>query len=236
MNKSSWPQPCAQQGKLLFAAQLQRGHVHMSVGQVEHIETKSPPENKVTDRRRYERFTLTLLGRFMRENKQEHPCKLCNISVGGASIFSPVEVELGERVIAYFDHLGGLEGKVVRLFDDGFAIDLIATRHKKEKLAAQITWLINKNELHGIEERRHERVKVNNRLLTLKLDEGISIECRVLDVSLSGAAIETNARPPLGADVLLGKLRCRVTRHLENGIGLQFLDIQDPGALRRYFD
>ena len=196
----------------------------------------SPDEKKAADRRRYQRFAITLLGRFMRENKQEYPCKLCNISVSGVSIYSPVNVEMGERVIAYFDHLGGLEGKVVRLFEGGFAIDLIATRHKKEKLAAQITWLINKGELRGIEERRHERVKVSDKFLTLKLDEGIAIECRVLDVSLSGAAIETNARPPIGAEVLLGKLRCRVIRHLENGIGLQFLDIQDPEAVRRYFD
>ena len=208
----------------------------MTIGQTALAHETTPDEEKARDRRRYQRFTITLLGRFMRENKQEYPCKLCNISVGGASLYSPVNVEMGERVIAYLDHLGGLEGTVVRLFDGGFAIKLIATRHKKEKLAAQITWLINRNELTGIEERRHERVKVSDKFLTLKLDEGIAIECRVLDVSLSGAAIETNARPPIGADVLLGSLRCRVIRHLENGIGLQFLDIQEPEALRRYFD
>lgn len=208
----------------------------MSVGNPA-LATETPPvENKAKDQRRYQRFPLVLLGRFMRENKQEYPCKLGNISVGGASINSPVNLDVGERIIAYFDHLGGLEGKVVRLFEGGFAIDLIATRHKKEKLAGQITWLINKSELSGIEERRHERVKVSDKFLNLKLDEGIAIVCRVLDVSLSGTAVETNARPPLGADVLLGKLRCRVIRHLENGIGLQFLDIQEPDALRRYFD
>lgn len=208
----------------------------MSVGHSTLSKQTTPVENNALDKRRYERFPLVLLGRFMRESKQEYPCKLANISVGGASIHSPVNLEVGERVVAYFDHLGGLEGKVVRLFEGGFAIEFIATRHKKEKLAGQITWLINKNELSGIEERRHERVKVSDKFLNLKLDEGIAIECRVLDVSLSGAALETNARPPVGADVLLGKLRCRVIRHLENGIGLQFLDIQEPDALRRYFD
>lgn len=208
----------------------------MSVGSTALAGETTPNENKFAERRRYERFPLVLLGRFMRESKQEYPCKLTNISVGGASVSSPVNLEMGERIIAYFDHLGGLEGKVVRLFEGGFAVDFIATRHKKEKLAGQITWLINKNELSGIEERRHERVKVSDKFLNLKLDEGIAIVCRVLDVSLSGAAIETNARPPLGADVLLGKLRCRVIRHLENGIGLQFRDIQEPDALRRYFD
>lgn len=208
----------------------------MTVGVSELPVTTSRVENKSKDHRKYARFPLTLLGRFMRENKQEYPCKLGNISVSGAAVYSPVDIDEGERIIAYFDHLGGVEGKVARLFDGGFALEFNATRHKKEKLAAQITWLLNKSELRGIEERRHERVKVSDKYLTLKLDEGIAIECRVMDVSLSGAAVETNARPPVGVDVLLGKLRCRVIRHLENGVGLQFLDIQEPDALRRYFD
>ena len=38
----------------------------------------------VTDPNRYKRFELALLGRFMRANKQEYPCKLNFISVGEA--------------------------------------------------------------------------------------------------------------------------------------------------------
>jgi hypothetical protein len=34
------------------------------------------------ERRRHKRFNITLLGRFMRENKQEFPCKLRDISIG----------------------------------------------------------------------------------------------------------------------------------------------------------
>lgn len=189
----------------------------------------------VADRRRHKRWPLTLLGRFMRASKHEYPCKLNDISPGGAAMMSPVAVEVGERIVAYFDHLGGLEGTVVRTFDGGFAIGLTATQHKREKLAAQITWLINRSELDGIEARRHERHVIDNKTAVLKLGEGLSIECTVLDVSLSGASISTNARPPIGAEVLFGKLRSRVVRHHDNGIGVQFLDIQEPDALRKYF-
>ena len=69
----------------------------------------------------------------------------------------------------------------------------------------------------------------------LKLADGQSVDCRVLDVSLSGASIGTEARPPIGSEVIFGKLRCRVMRYHERGIGVQFLDIPDPEALRRYF-
>jgi hypothetical protein len=52
----------------------------------------------VPDRRRHKRVSVTMLGRFMRENKQEYPCRLLDISVGGAAVMSPVTVDLGERV------------------------------------------------------------------------------------------------------------------------------------------
>ncbi len=171
----------------------------------------------------------------MRASKQEFPCRLNDISVGGASVMAPVDVEIGERIVAYFDEIGGLEGVVVRTFEGGFAISFKVTQHKREKLAAQITWLVNKEELGGSLGRRHKRFDVVNKTSTLKLADDTSVDCRVLDVSLSGASIETEARPPIGSDVMFGKLRCRVMRYHDRGIGVQFLDIPDPEALRRYF-
>lgn len=187
------------------------------------------------DRRRHRRFHLALLGRFMRANKQEFPCRLQDISVGGAAVMAPVEVELGERIIAYFDEIGGLEGEVARVFDGGFAMRFRASQHKREKLAAQITWLVNKHELGDAFGRRHKRFEVVNKTSTLILPDGSAADCRVLDVSLSGASIGTTARPPAGSVVMLGKLRCKVMRYHDRGIGVQFLDIPDPEALRRYF-
>ncbi|WP_295559341.1 PilZ domain-containing protein [uncultured Hyphomicrobium sp.] len=189
----------------------------------------------VPDRRRHKRYTLALLGRFMRANKQEFPCRLNDISVGGASLMSPVEVEMGERIVAYLDEIGGVEGQVVRIFDGGFSIALRASQHKREKLAAQITWLINKDELGSAFGRRHQRIAVANKTSTLILADGTPVACKVLDVSLSGASIGTEARPPIGEVVMFGKLRCKVMRYHDRGIGVQFLDIPDPEALRRYF-
>jgi hypothetical protein len=188
------------------------------------------------DRRRHKRVALTLLGRFMRANKQEYPCKLSDVSAGGAAIMAPVEVEEGERIVAYFDKLGGLEGTVARLFDGGFAIQLQATQHKREKLVAQLTWLINRSELTGEDERMHERLVPRNRESMLKLDEGIVVPVRLLDVSISGASVGTEARPPIGQEIVLGKLRAVVVRHHSKGIGVRFRDIQNPAALRNHFD
>lgn len=208
----------------------------MSISQIPFARRATSPANKLgTDRRRHRRVALTLLGRFMRSNRLEYPCKLNDISVGGASMMSPVILSPNERVIAYFDHIGGIEGTVARTFEGGFALKLIATQHKREKLAAQLTWLINRHELPSIEERRHERIATPPRSMPLKLDENLIIDCKVVDFSLSGVAIETNARPPIGTEVTIGKLRARVARHHDSGLGLQFLNVQQPEALRRYF-
>ena len=187
------------------------------------------------DRRRHKRISVSLHGRFMRESKEEHPCKLVDISAGGAAVTSPVAVTIGERIVAYFDHVGGIEGEVVREFEGGFAFKIHATSHKREKLAAQPTWLANRSELEGEASRRHERIAPNLGESTLHLAEGIVLTCRVLDISISGASIATPARPDLGSEVVLGKLRARVVRHHPQGFGVQFIDIQNPTALRRYF-
>lgn len=187
------------------------------------------------DRRRHKRVNITLLGRFMRQSRQEYPCKLLDISVGGAAIMAPVEVAEGERIVAYFDHLGGLEGTVARSFEGGFAIKLRSTQYRREKLAAQLTWLINREHLPGIEERRHERVVPQHASSSLRMADGLVVSCQVLDVSISGASVGTEMRPTIGTEVLLGKLRARVVRHHEHGVGVAFVDIQAPTALRRYF-
>jgi hypothetical protein len=199
-------------------------------------ERVAPPSFVEKESRKHRRLEISLLGRFMRENKQEYPCRLCDISVGGAAFQSPIIPPMGERIVAYFDHIGGIEGHVVRLVDRGFAIELIATPHKREKLAAQITWLINRNEFGDAgETRRYARQASTATAASLTLAEGIKIQVKVLDISMSGASIATEARPPLGAAVKLGKLNATVVRHHADGIAVQFIDIQQPEAVRRYF-
>ncbi len=187
------------------------------------------------DRRTDKRVPLVLLGRFMRASRHEYPCKLMDVSISGGSMISPVVVDVGEHIVAYFDHIGGIEGDVTRVFDGGFAITMTVTQHKREKIAAQLTWLINKHELQAVPDRRHDRIRTANEKSTLKLGEGISVECGVIDISLSGASIATSARPAIGSEVVFGRLRCRVMRHHDQGIAVAFVDIQEPEAIRKYF-
>ena len=194
------------------------------------------PEPRIAqDLRRHRRIQLALAGRFMRADRQEYPCEVKDISVGGASVTSAVLPEAGERVIAYFDQLGGIEGIVGRTFPTGFAFQFRITAHKKEKLAAQITWLMNRDAFPDEAGRQHERVGVNGRKSKLKLEDGIVIDVDVLDVSSSGTSLGTSARPAIGSEVFIGKIKAFVRRHHDGGVGLQFAVMQDVNALRQSF-
>ncbi len=180
------------------------------------------------DRRRHQRVRVNLLGRFMLADRREFPCQVVNMSPGGMALIAPAGGEVGERVVAYVDHLGRLEGKIARNFDNGFAMTIAATPRKRDKLAAQLTWLANRHLLASPEDRRHGRVAPRNPAGRLIMPNGVNLTCRIIDVSASGAGIATDQRPPLGALVTLGKVQGRVVRHLEDGFAIEFTRLQHP--------
>src|ERR1041385_7798486 len=100
------------------------------------------------ERRRFQRVKVNLLGRYMLSDRREFPCQVINMSPGGMAIVAPVIGAPGERVIAYVDHLGRLEGKVARTIDNGFAMTIASSSQKRDKLAAQLTWLANRHILN----------------------------------------------------------------------------------------
>ncbi len=50
--------------------------------------------------------------------------------------------------------------------------------------------------------------------------------CRIIDLSLSGAAVAAEHRPPLQSLILLGRVQSRVVRNLEDGFALEFVHEQ----------
>ncbi len=189
----------------------------------------------VPDRRKHRRVPVRVFGRFMREDKQEYPCQIINMSPGGMALLSPVTCAEGERVVCYLDNFGRIEGVVARSFEGGFALRILASLFKREKIANMLTWIINQEMLGLAEERQHERVVPRNPSSRLILPNGEVHPCRVIDVSLSGASIASTVRPPLDTMVILGRMRGRVVRHHDQGVAIQFADLQDPDSLARSF-
>ncbi|WP_439529850.1 PilZ domain-containing protein [Pannonibacter sp.] len=187
-----------------------------------------------TDRRRHQRVRVNILGRFMLENRQEYPCQVVNMSPGGLAMITPVAGRVGEKVVAYLDHIGRVEGVIARDIEGGFAVSLNTTPRRRDKLASVLTWLANRHELNLPEDRRHDRFIPKNPVTRIVLPDGTAYMCRILDISLSGAALSCPARPPIGTELGLGKMRGRVVRHLEDGLAVEFAVIQNQALLEQH--
>lgn len=198
-------------------------------------QAQSVPKQRPQERRRHARVKVALVGRYMLSDRCEYPCQTLDISPGGLSVIAPVLGKPGERVVGYFDHIGRVEGVLVRIFPNGFAMTIAATPRKREKLADQLTWLANRQILGLPEDRRHERLAPKQARSFLILPDGREIPCRVVDVSLSGAAVQIEEKPPVGTAVTLGRTAAKIVRHLETGLALEFTRPQNLDALREQF-
>lgn len=195
--------------------------------------TKPRTVPRAEERRRHQRVKVNLLGRYMLSDRRDFPCQVVDMSPGGMSLIGPVVGAPGERVIAYVDHLGRLEGKIARLIDNGFAMSISATARKRDKLAAQLTWLANRQILNLPEDRRHGRFTPKITLARLILPNGTNVACRIIDLSASGTAvaISPEQRPAVGSAVTIGKTLGRVVRHIEDGFAIEFTRLQHPDSV-----
>ncbi len=187
------------------------------------------------DRRRYRRHEIALLGRYMLESRREYPCQTTEISTDSISLAAPIQGRIGERIIAYIDHLGRIEGTVTRHSPNGFGIAIQATLRKRDKLAATLSWLAERDLSKGADDRKGMRIVPRNPFSQLALPDDRLERCRVLDLSISGAALATEARPPVGTPVALGHIGARVIRHTDDGIAVAFQFVQDEADLRARF-
>lgn len=186
-----------------------------------------------TERRRFQRVQLSLLGRCMFPDQRECPCQVSEISPGDASVVSPFSGDVGERVIAYIDNIGRVEGVILEKTNQGFVMSISASQRKRDKLADTLTWLANRHVLSLDEDRRHLRRTPKRSETSIVLADGTTHTVRVIDMSLSGAAISTNLRPPIGSPVRLGRLGARIVRHFDDGIGIEFMRLMSDTAIEQ---
>jgi hypothetical protein len=179
-------------------------------------------EARPAERRRHQRVRVALLGRYMLGDRREFPCQTIDVSPGSVALLAPARGALGERVIAYFDHLGRVEGRVARHLENGFAMTISAPVLKREKLADQLTWLANRHALGLPEDRRHERITPRATRTVLTMPDGREHIAKIIDVSTSGVALAVDVTAPVGSPVTVGETMGRVVRVFDMGIAVEF--------------
>lgn len=180
------------------------------------------------------RVAVNLTGRLMRTDHHEYDCKAIDMTPHDIYVQCSALAAVGERIVAYIDHIGRLEGTVIRAADHGFVMSINATERKREKLSAQLDWLSRKQEQGLPEDRRHERLTPRNTRSEIGLDDGRAYPCKIIDLSLSGAAVEIEVRPALGTAVRLGHMRGRVVRHFQEGVAIEFSVSLSRESLEKY--
>lgn len=197
----------------------------IAVDAIAATETRAAPASgsEASDMRRHQRVRVALLGRYMLADRREYPCQTVDMSPGGVRLTCAVVGAVGERVVLYLEHIGRIEGAIVRQTGDGFAVQLSATPRKRDKIASQLTWLANRELLGLPEGRTHERLVPDQTAVTLRLERGREIKARIIDISLSGVAISCPATPPMDTIITVGNTPGRLVRYFEGGFGVQFL-------------
>lgn len=181
------------------------------------------------DRRRHYRVSLKLNGRFLHEGS-DHTFLTQNISCGGASIESMAIPSVGTRVVCYFDDLGRVSGEVIRQTETGFAISFQTPQHKKDKLADRLVWLLNYKKYDLADERSAPRKAAGGPALISRAN-GTKLQCRVIDISLTGAAFEFDGPVPVvGEHVRVGTLQGEVVRAVSGEFAIRFLHPKKPKA------
>ncbi|MEL7030839.1 MAG: PilZ domain-containing protein [Pseudomonadota bacterium] len=174
------------------------------------------------DRRRHYRVSLKLNGRFLHEGA-DHTFLTQNISCGGAVVEAAAVPGIGTRVVCYFDDLGRVSGEVIRTTDDGFAVAFQTPQHKKDKLADRLVWLLNHKKYELKDERSSPRKDTVGPALITR-ENGTKLQCRVIDISLSGAAFEFDGPVPiLGEKIRVGALQGEVVRAVSGEFAVRFL-------------
>jgi hypothetical protein len=170
-----------------------------------------------------QRVEVRLLGRFMRSDRKEFDCESIDASPQGIAFSSDAGVQPGERIVAYLNQIGRVEGRVTQIYTRGFAIEMNVPAAKRNKLATQLAWLAHRQALGLPEERRHERIAPRDRYTILRLANGREYTATVIDLSASGVALNVECEPPIGARVVVGSTPAEVVRHVNCGIAVQFL-------------
>lgn len=177
------------------------------------------------EKRNVPRVRISVGGRFMQEDRSEHGGTAVEASVQVIRVEAGAKCRVGERIVGYFYTLGRVEGRVQRLTDDGFVLDMNTTPMKRDRLASQFTWLANRDILNLPEDRRHDRVVPRDPRISVRNlsdADGIEGQGHLIDVSRSGAAVSIKGPFKSGDNILLGTTPAHVVRAFDGGIAVEF--------------
>lgn len=160
-------------------------------------------------------------------------CRIQRISPMSMILAAPVGGDVGDWVTTHFDEFGVLRGQISRPLGFGFGVSLKMGTADRERLAAQVLWFEKHKNFEVPDYRRHRRIFPKNPQSTLVLADGTAMDCFVINMSASGAAISADHLVQIGMPLAIGTAVGRVVRVLNPGFAIQFMESIDVEDLER---
>ena len=175
------------------------------------------------EKREFMRVPIALAGKvFFPASDMEQDCIVTDISLGGATLQCGFALTAGTALVLYLDGFDRFAGTIVRADAEEAGMRFDCTAAKRERTAERIVRYLAGLLPLDTKVRRSERVAAPApRRFTRAGGEVVEFEVR--DISLSGASLKCDSRPPLGEIVMLGATAGRVVRHFDEGIALEFV-------------
>lgn len=168
-----------------------------------------------------------IAGRAMLIGGWEFACEARKVTVRSAEIQADpaagIQAQAGQAVVCYLDEIGLLPGKVLRPLETGFLMGFLLPEARWRRIASRLEWHSHRA-ARSAELRSAPRIVPLHREVEVRLGEGIVLAGRILNISMSGAAITLDgvSMPFVGARVRIGARYAVVVRLLDDGIGVQF--------------
>ncbi len=178
---------------------------------------------EAADRRRHRRVQWAVRVRGLTGEGEEFTCTTVDVCAGGLRINLARPLTRGEHLVLYIDGIGRVEGVIARVLNEiGYAVQFNVPQRKRDKIADQLTWLINKDRLGLSDEREGERRPGGGQVIAT-YGKGMTIACAVADVSIFGVALKTaGPRPMIGDRVQIGERAGTCVRYIEGGFAVDF--------------
>ncbi|MBU6319489.1 MAG: PilZ domain-containing protein [Alphaproteobacteria bacterium] len=175
------------------------------------------------DRRRHRRVPWSAGLRGVAPGGVEFHGRTIEVGARGLSLRTRRRLTPGDRVSLHLDEVGRIEAEVAwELTSTDYTLIFRSTPEEQDRIADQLTWLINRDGL-SLEDDRSDPRRTTPADVTVAFDNGQVSTCTVLDLSVFGIALSTADRiPDLGEVVRIGDRLGECIRHLDRGFAVGF--------------
>lgn len=164
---------------------------------------------------------------FVPATEAQIDCIVTELSAEGATIRTTQGSSMGSELALYVEGFDRFSAFLVSATQDSVRVRFTCSPLKQARTAekirrylggksapASISLVAPGSALHSVRE--------------FKRSNGQTVTFDVIDISLSGASLRTNSRPPIGEVVTIGTVLGRIARHFDDGIAVEFFRRTSP--------